>query len=55
MEVNGSWGADINVSQTVEHTLDKNWGVKITQTYDQENLGKAQGAYHIGFNVTYKL
>ena len=55
LDVSGSWGEGINVSQTVSHKCDKNWTVAATQTYDQENLRKSQGAYHIGFGLTYKL
>lgn len=55
LDVSGSWGGDVNVSQTVSHKCDKNWTVSATQTYDQENLKRSQGAYHIGFGLTYKL
>ena len=50
-----SAGKDINVNQTVSHKCNKNWTVSATQSYDQDLNKTKQGAYHIGFSVTYKL
>jgi len=55
LNTSASWGSDINVNQQVTHECDKNWTVSATQTFDQELLKTKQGAYHIGFGVTYKL
>jgi hypothetical protein len=53
--ISASWGSDVNVNQQVSHQCNANWTVTATQTFDQELLGTAQGAYHVGFGVTYKL
>ena len=51
----GNWGEHYDIGMDVEHKVDKNWTVTASQSFSSENLGSAQGPYHIGFTASYKL
>jgi len=53
--VGWSWGQNYSVAMEGEHQVNKNLSVSCTQSFDQENCGGKQPAYHIGFGAVYKL
>ena len=55
LSCDGSWGETYSVAMSGEHKINDNLTVSATQCFDQENVGKAQPAYHIGFGAVYKL
>ena len=55
LECGWSVGEKYSVGMEGTHQINKNLSVSATQSFDQENCGKNQPAYHIGFGAVYKL
>lgn len=55
LEGSGKLSDQIEFEQTVTHQCNSNWTVSATQGFDSGRLGTTQGAYSLGFGVTYKL